>query len=201
MLRTCSSALLLSNVPQFVNHISEIAKAEGVELDIADEWNTNYRLNNEVIICGSKYLPYLNVTDYHKIRLVLKSTESVTGFIQMGITHFVFDFNNKKEVSFAFLVDSQGESSDTLSDIISKTGQSRFSNDRYDFDFKTNRFKYCGVGIYLRESEKIYLANWLLLNRKENDKRVLLCRMRKKFGKAFLKDVNRLGQYEGGNNG
>lgn len=201
MLRTCSSALLLSGVPHFVSHISEIAKDVGVELEVSDEWNINYRLNCEVIVCGSKYLPLIDSVNYSKVRLILKTNETVSEFVEMGITHFIFDYNNTKEVAFAFFTDEISSDTDTVYNIMTSSGKTCFTNDRYDFNFKMAKFKYCGVGIYLRESEKLYLADWLLLGHKDNSKRVLLCRLRKKFGKAFMQDVDRFGQYKGGMNG
>lgn len=196
MLKICSKALLLSNVPSFVKYISDISADLGIELDTADVWNINYRLNAEVIICGSKYIPYINVVDYDKVRLILKTNETVAEFIEMGITHFIFDYNNTKEVAFSFFFDAEEKQTDemTVTDIINKTKISRFTKGKYDFNFLTNTFKYDGVGIYLRESEKIYIAKWLFLNIKENSKRILLFNMRKKFGKDFMQDIDRLGK-------
>lgn len=196
MLKICSKALLLSNVPSFVKYISDISADLGIELDTADVWNINYRLNAEVIICGSKYIPYINVIDYDKVRLILKTNETVAEFIEMGITHFIFDYNNTKEVAFSFFFDAEEKQTDemTVTDIINKTKISRFTKGKYDFNFLTNTFKYDGVGIYLRESEKIYIAKWLFLNIKENSKRILLFNMRKKFGKDFMQDIDRLGK-------
>lgn len=200
MLKISSSALLLSGVPSFVRHITEIAKDTGVELEVTDEWNINYRLTNDVVICGSKYLSCINPVDYYKVRLVLKTTETVSNFIEMGITHFIFDYNNVKEVAFSFFAEDRLDNINTVADIVTKTGQCQYLKGRYNFNFKTNKFVFDGVGIYLRESEKLYLAKWLLLNVKDNDKRILLCKMRKKFGKSFMSDVDRLGQYTRGNN-
>ena len=187
---------MLSNVPSFVKYISDISADLGIELDTADVWNINYRLNAEVIICGSKYIPYINVVDYDKVRLILKTNETVAEFIEMGITHFIFDYNNTKEVAFSFFFDAEEKQTDemTVTDIINKTKISRFTKGKYDFNFLTNTFKYDGVGIYLRESEKIYIAKWLFLNIKENSKRILLFNMRKKFGKDFMQDIDRLGK-------
>lgn len=196
MLRICSSALLLSNVVSFVHYIAGITSDLGIKLESTDTWNINYRLNSEVIVCGSKYLPYISAADYDKVRLILKTDETVAQFIEMGITHFIFDYNNVREVAFSFYVEENEKqhSEMTLADIVSKTKVSHFVKGKYDFNFATNAFKYDGVGIYLRESEKVYLAKWLLLNIKENDKRILLFNMRKKFGKDFMQDVDRLGK-------
>lgn len=126
MLRVCSSALLLSGVPHFVSHISEIAKDVGVELEVSDEWNINYRLNCEVIICGSKYLPFIDSVNYSKVRLILKTTETVSEFVEIGITHFIFDYNNTKEVAFSFFTDEISSDTDTVYNIMTSSGKTCF---------------------------------------------------------------------------
>lgn len=203
MLRLCSKALLISGVPRFVKYISDIAKDTGVELEVADEWEKKYRLDSEVVICGSKFIDCINAVDYGKIRLVLKTNETVAPFVEKGISHFIFDYNNVKEVAFSFFVpcDDKDNKDIELSDIMSITERKRFTEGEYDFNFATNSFKYCGVGIYLKESEKAYLAKWLFLNKKDNNKRIILFNLRKRFGKAFMQDIDRLGKYTGGKNG
>ena len=54
------------------------------------------------------------------------------------------------------------------------------------------------VMIYLTDSSKKYLAQWLLNGLKDNSKRMILCNLRKKFGKDFLSDIDRFGQLKGG---
>ena len=68
----------------------------------------------------------------------------------------------------------------------------------YSFQFDKNKFTYKGKPIYLVDSQKRYLAEWLLNGHKDNSKRMVLCTMRKKFGKDFLADINRFGQLKGG---
>lgn len=196
MLRICSKALVLTTVPSFSKYISDIANDLNVEIETTDVWNINYRLNADIIICGSKYIPYINVMNFDKVRLLLRTDETVSEFIEMGITHFIFDYNNIREVSFCFFVNEKEKQSDemTVSDITYKTKIAHLVKGKYDFNFGTNSFKYNGIGIYLRDSEKLYLAKWLLLGKKDNDKRVLLFKMRKKFGKDFMSDVDRLGK-------
>lgn len=199
MLRICSKALLLSSVSKFVSRISSIASDIDVELEVSEEWNTGYRMDAEVIICGSKYLDSISTDDYDKVRLVLKTDETVAVFLEMGITHFIFDYTNDKEVAFSFFVEETEKQIDEMSleDILCKTHRKVYEEGKYDFNFGTNSFKYDGVGIYLTEGEKAYLAKWLFLGNKENEKRILLYKMRKKFGKSFMKDIDRLGKYKG----
>ena len=66
-------------------------------------------------------------------------------------------------------------------------------------DCASDTFRFKGAGIYLRKSEKEYLARWVLMGNKDNSKRILLCKMRKRFGKDFMQDVDRKGNYTGRN--
>lgn len=197
MLKTCSSALLLSGAPNFIQYIRDIANDIGVELTVADEWNKNYRLNEEIIICGSRYLSDISVRDYDKVRLILKTDETVSKFIELGITHFIFDYNNMRELAFSFYTDDAQKKSLSMNDITMNTDKRHFVRGKYDFNFSTDSFKYDGVGIYLRNSEKIYLAQWLLLKNKDNSKRVMLYRLRQRFGESFLSEIDRYGNVKG----
>ena len=200
MLRVCSNVLLLSGVASFVSHVTEIANDIETEIDVADTWNVNYRVNAEVIICGSKYIDSIGKEDYDKVRLVLKKDETVMNFIRKGITHFIFDYTDKREVAFSMFVDKEKqvkEGQASLSDIMLEAHSSLFHNDRYFFNFASDTFRFKGTGIYLRKSEKEYLARWVLMGNKDNSKRILLCKMRKRFGKDFMQDVDRKGNYTG----
>ena len=199
MLRTCSSILLLSGVPRFVQYVSEVARDAGAEINSYEDWNVNYRINEDIVICGSKYLSCINTSDYKKVRLVLKTDETVTEFIKMGITHFIFDYNNVRELAFSFFVSEEDvKETLTITNVISKADKKHYVKGRYDFNFETDSFKYEGVGIYLRKCEKLFLAEWLLLGKKDNSKRSYLCSLRKKFGKTFLADVDRYGSFKEG---
>lgn len=203
MLKVCSNVLLLSGVASFISHVTEIANDIETVIDVADTWNVNYRVNAEVIICGSKYIDCIGKEDYDKIRLVLKTDETVIPFIRKGITHFIFDHTNKREVAFSMFVDKEEQINErpaSLSDIMSEAHISLFHNDRYFFNFASDTFRFKGAGIYLRKSEKEYLARWVLMGNKDNSKRILLCKMRKRFGKDFMQDVDRKGNYQGDSN-
>lgn len=200
MLKVCSSALLLSGVPSFVKYVNEIADDIETVVESAEEWNIGYRVNADVIICGSKYIDCIGKEDYDKIRLVLKSDETVMPFIRKGITHFIFDYTNKREVAFAMFIDTEETVKEdlTISNIMAKAGKNIFRNEKYFFNFSSDAFRYRNTGIYLRRSEKEYLARWVLLGDKDNGKRILLYKMRQRFGKEFMQDVDRKGNYQGG---
>lgn len=193
MLKICSNALLLSSVPHFVEYATEIAKDIGVELTVADEWNTKYRLSEDVVICGSKFLSKINKSDYNKVRLILKTNETVSSFVEMGINNFIFDYNNQREFAFSFYIDTETKQTVTVSNIIQEADCQHYHKGKYDFNFKTDKYLYEGIGIYLRPSEKKYLASWLLLQKKDNKKREILYRLRARFGKEFLSDIDRHG--------
>lgn len=202
MLKVCSSALVLSGVPRFVAYVTEIAKDCGVEVETNESWNERYRLNNDIIICGSKYLSDINIQYYERVRLVLKTTETVNTFVQMGITHFIFDYNNVRELAYSFYIDDQELLSDSsnVSEVIMPIENKHFVMGKYNFNFDTDVYKYAGIGIYLYPMEKVYLAKWLLLGEKDNSKRITLFRLRKRFGKAFLEDIDRKGKWKGKEN-
>lgn len=202
MLKVCSSALVLSGVPRFVSYVTEIAKDCGVEVETNESWNERYRLNNDIIICGSKYLSDINTQYYDRVRLVLKTTETVNTFVQMGITHFIFDYNNVRELAYSFYIDDQELLSDSsnVSEVIMPIENKHFVMGKYNFNFDTDVYKYAGIGIYLYPMEKVYLAKWLLLGEKDNSKRITLFRLRKRFGKAFLEDIDRKGKWKGKEN-
>lgn len=202
MLKVCSSALVLSGVPRFVAYVTEIAKDCGVEVETNESWNERYRLNNDIIICGSKYLSDINTQYYERVRLVLKTTETVNTFVQMGITHFIFDYNNVRELAYSFYIDDQELLSDSsnVSEVIMPIENKHFVMGKYNFNFDTDVYKYAGIGIYLYPMEKVYLAKWLLLGEKDNSKRITLFRLRKRFGKAFLEDIDRKGKWKGKEN-
>lgn len=202
MLRVCSNVLLLSGVASFVSHVTEVANDTETVIDVADTWNVNYRVNADVIICGSKYIDSIDKEDYGKVRLVLKKDETVMTFIRKGITHFIFDYMDKREVAFSMFIDENEQAKDkrsSLNEIMSEANTSLFHNDRYFFNFASDTFRFKGAGIYLRKSEKEYLARWVLMGNKDNSKRILLCKMRKRFGKDFMQDVDRKGNYTGRN--
>lgn len=199
MLKTCSSILLLSNVQSFIDYVSGVARDSEAEVNANEEWNLAYRINEDIVLCGSKYLPCINIKDYDKVRLILKTNETVAKFIQMGITHFIFDYTNVRELAFSFFVDEdrlEDNKKVTVEKLMNKAGETSFVHGSYNFNFASDEFFYEGVALYLRPSEKMYLAEWLLLQHKDNAKRITLHRLRKKFGSSFLRDVDAKGKFE-----
>lgn len=201
MLVKCKSALLLSDVQSFALAFKAIADEAEVKLSVEDSWNTRYRVSQDVVILGSKYLEFLNEAYYNNAVLILKADESPYQYIQKGITRFIFDYHNKYEL-FTSLFKTEAvtvhSSNLGLQEILKDCGVWNFQFGDYDFQFDKNRFIYRGKPLYLADSQKRYLADWLLCGHKDNSKRMVLCTMRKKFGKDFLADIDRYGQLIGG---
>lgn len=197
MLIKCKRALLLTDVHTFANTYRALAEEAGVALTVAHNWSDRYRVTQEVIILGSKFLEQLNKMYYSSVVLILKSEESPYPYIQKGITRFIFNYQNPNELFMALFKEEPvyiSYASMELKDLVQKYNSSNFIQGDYDFDFLADSFRYRGKPIYLAKSQKKYLADWLLNGHKDNNKRMLLCSLRKKFGAEFLKDVNRFGE-------
>lgn len=197
MLEKITKALLLSDVPSFSENYKALAEEINVSLSVESEWNLRYRVSAEVVVLGSKYLDKLNRSYYPIAVLILKEGESPAPYIKKGITRFIFNYKNVYELLCAFYKPEKTvihASSKDLEIIIKDCTSTVYCFGDYDFDFAKNKFKYKGKLIYLPDSVKRYLAEWLLNGHKDNRKRMVLCNLRKKFGAEFLKDVDRFGQ-------
>ena len=200
MLHKVKNALLLTDVEQFRKKDVELAYDMDVKLDCESAWKKNYRIGNEAVITGSKFLDSINEVYYPSVVLILKEGEKPFPFIQMGIKHFIFDYKNVLELSMAFYKEVdilKFHVKEKLSGVLEKSAATRFIHGNYDFSFDTENFVYRGKRIFLSETAKVYLAEWLLRGKKDNNRRTILCNLRKSFGKTFLRDVDRFGQYKG----
>jgi hypothetical protein len=197
MLKTCSKALLLSGVKSFIALYKQLAEEMEIELRAEAEWHSSYRVKEDVIICGTKYLEDINKAYYPITVLILKSGESFIPYAKKGISRFIFDYNNQYELAFALMRPEEivlHASSNELKAIIKESALTSYQMGEYQFFFDKNRFLYKGKPIYLAESAKRYLAEWLLNGHKDNKKRMVLFNLRKRFGDEFLRDVDRFGQ-------
>lgn len=197
MLKKCSSALLLSDVPSFTRLYQQIADEADVKLIVESEWSDKYRVVQDVVILGSKYLDCLNDSYYQSAVLILKSGENPYPYMQKGISRFIFDHQNQYELFTAlFRLEpvTVHANNMSLTDILKESKTWNFCYGDYDFKFDKDRYWYKGKPIYLGNSQKRYLAEWLLNGHKDNRKRMLLCDLRKKFGADFLKNVDRFGE-------
>lgn len=196
MLKKVSKALLLSDVLSFADNYKALASDVGVELSVEKEWNDRYRVSSDIVILGSKFLKDLNKAYYSEVVLILKEDESPAPYIKEGITRFIFNYKNNYELLCAFYkpeaVIIHASASD-LTDIIKECNVRSYQFAEYDFRFDKNKFFYKGKPIYLADSAKRYLAEWLLNGHKDNKKRMILCNLRKRFGADFLINVDRFG--------
>lgn len=189
--------MLLTDIPSFAERVAGLAKSCEVNLSVEGSWNQMYRVSSEVVICGSKYLQDLNRAYYANTVLILKEDEKPEDFMDIGITRFIFNHKNDKEILFAFYVGDKVLShiqNKDLETLVKDSETAWFCMGSYDFQFDRGRFKYRGKLIYLAESQQRYLAEWLLHGHKDNSKRMIVCNLRKKFGKDFLKDIDRFGR-------
>lgn len=200
MLQKVSKALLLSDVSSFANNYKELASDIDVKMTVEAEWNTRYRVSADVVILGSKYLEYLNRSYYTMAVIILKEGESPAPYIKEGISHFIFNYKNHYELLCALYKEEKTvihATSKDLEFLLKESSATRFCVGKYDFDFLKNTFKYNGKLIYLPDSQKKYLAEWLLNGHKDNRRRMVICNLRKKLGEDFLRDVDRFGQIKG----
>ena len=197
MLRKCSRALLLTDVENFGLMYKQIAEECDVSMRIEAEWNSNYRVTEEVIICGSKYLDDINVAYYPNVVLILKSSQKTYEFINKGITRFIFNHEDARELVYACMKADKvyvKEATKELKEITRESSTMKYIAGDYEFHFDTGKFKWKGRGIYLTKQTINYLAEWLLNGHKDNSRRLLLFNVRKKLGKEFLSDIDRFGE-------
>ena len=196
MLIRCSSALLLSDVKSFSDSYKALAEEAGVSMIVEGEWNIKYRVSQDIVILGSKYLDKLNRAYYTNAVIILKKDESPAPYIAQGINHFIFDYTNVNELVFAFYRQEKvivHSASADLKSLMQDCNIFNFQFGEYDFKFDRNKFMYKNKPIYFNDSAKRYLIEWLLNGHKDNKKRMILCNLRKKFGDEFLRDVDRFG--------
>ena len=197
MLKKCEKVLLITDVKSFADTYKALALDIGIEFQIEDKWNKMYRLNADIVILGSKYLEKLNPSYYAKAVVILKQDENPVQFMKMGVTKFIFDYTNHYELTLALFREEAitvHTSSRDIEAIIKASGTASFCFGDYEFRFDRNQFRYKNKSLYLCDSQKAYLAEWLLNSHKDNSKRMVLCNLRKKFGAEFLADVDRFGQ-------
>lgn len=201
MLQKVSKALLISDVASFQNNYSALAEDIGVALQVEADWNEKYRVTADVVILGSKNMDKLNKAYYPRAVIILKEGERPAPYIKKGVTRFIFNYKNKYELLTALFraepVIIHASDLD-YDEIVKSSVVMSFCYGDYDFRFNKSQFLYKKKPIYLTNSAKKYLAEWLLNGHKDNSKRMILCNLRKKFGSEFLSEINRHGEFEGG---
>lgn len=198
MLKTCSSAFLLTNSLSIEKEYRTIAKACEVDLVVENDWNERYRIVQDCIITDSTLLSKINKSYYNNVSLVLKDKETFLPY-RDKISHFIFNSEDARELMFAFLIKPAKIDKQLfgINEIIEKANTTVYKHGDYDFQFEKDRFLYKGRAIYLTLAQKKFLAEWLLNGKKDNTKRMYICTMRKGMGKAFLSDIDIVGTYKG----
>lgn len=200
MLQKVQSALLLTTAETFGNTVQFITTELGIDLQIEKEWGKQYKVSKEVILCSAKYLKDINEEYYKRVVVVLKPTDSIEELIEIGIERFVFNFENLQEIACAFFFPQNAvlyTHSKDLLEIVQNSCVTSFCKGDYRFDFLKDMYFYKGKEIYLKNYQKLYLAEWLLKHKKDNSRRNTLTVLRKTFGNVFLKDVDRMGKFKG----
>ena len=201
MLNKCNRVLLLTDVTSFANMYRQLAEELEVDLTVESDWSLRYRVNADAVILGSKYMEKLHPDYYSKAVVILKEDEKPMSFIKEGVTRFIFDYHDYRELALALFHQEPVYVSATsmdLKDMLGSYSSKTFDVGFYDFNFVTDTYKYKGKPIYLSKSQKRYLADWLLGGKKDTKRRQYLFVLRKKFGEEFLEEVDRHGNYIGG---
>lgn len=197
MLKKCKYALLLTDVTSFANTYRQVADEADVNLTVESEWAERFRVKQDVVILGTKYLDKLNEMYYERAVLILKAEESPFPYVQKGITRFIFDYQNQYELFLALFKEEPvfvSYASRDMEDMLKEYNTNSFRQGVYDFDFRADSYCYKGKPIYLTKAQKRYLADWLLSGHKDNSRRMIIHNLRKRFGNDFLREVNRFGE-------
>lgn len=187
MLSACNSILLLTKSKSFVEYIKDIADKCEVKVHSRDEWNPLYRVTEDKILCSSEWKDLINENNIKKTVILLKEGESFVKAKNKGFEQFVFNVKDERQIMYAFLTVKQVKKAVNIS-------VGNFVDKDYRFDFTENCFYYKNMGIYLSETERNYIGNWLLKGFKDNNKRHLLFNLRKRYGKEFLSEYDFKGQ-------
>lgn len=186
MLNVSSSVLLLTKDKAFAEYFKETALSCDVQVAVKARWDRTYRIREDVVVCESEWADRINDKCRSKTVILLKKDESFIGLKNKGFTRFVFDTADERQLIYSLMTENEVRKA--------KVDGGVFTDGEYDFNFTTKVFKYKNKGIYLTKGEQSYLADWLLGEYKDNNKRFMLFAMRKKFGKDFLKEIGRDGK-------
>lgn len=198
MLKKSKSVLLISSQPSFCDSYKKLAESVNVIMFTESTWNTRYRVKDDLVILGGKYLQFLNESYYDRVVVILGTDESPAPYIKQGIKRFIFNYKNNYELLTALYYDEPkliiSKTSSSVAESIADSRTTSFQYHDYDFKFDRGVFFYKRRPIYLTDAQRRYLAEWLLTGNKDNARRMVLCNLRKKFGADFLADVDRFGQ-------
>lgn len=198
MLRTCSTALLLTKDDNLISVYETVAPRCEVALTVEREWSSMYRTVADVVLCDSAMVNSLALEYDHKAVCILRKGMSFVPY-RDRFDRFVFDRTNERELSYAFMrikvsVASEIKDAPTIISMVNESGIDRFTKGGYDFDFVNDSYSYNGRSIYLSPSNKLVIARWLLLGYKDSNTRTQLFNMRKLLGREFLADIDRKGE-------
>jgi hypothetical protein len=168
-----STALVLSEDEELMKAIMSVCP----DIDTDFETTADNIANYEVILSETKYLKHL--TDIRDKVVVLSPGAKIERYLAAGYSAFVFNRADKNELLSAFYIIGAKKASE----IVEAFGLS--------MDFTNHVFLLLGVEVYITKSEEGYLQRRFVEKKGStvSTDRVLLCRMRKRFGKEFLSSV------------
>lgn len=196
MLKSCNKILLISEDESLIQKYETLAPMCNVELTVRREWNIKFRTPHELIIADGKMIDTVAYEYRSKTIMVLNKNERFFD-AKSKADRFVFDRDNLQELMYSFCavtVPTPLKDIKSLASIIHDANCGVYKRGEYDFDFSNDLYSYRGKRIYLTNQQRISLAKWLLLGVREKVDYTHLCHLRKKFGDAFMRGVNKYGE-------
>ena len=193
MLKRCSSILLLVNDTKLVERYEMLGLDLNINVRHETSWHPTFRIDCGSIICTPDFLDQINGEYISRVVVIVNGTPAP--YLKKGVERFIFDRANDYELICSMFMHGEIITKEAKPlEILTNCEKKTFIAGRYHFDFERSIFRYNDKPLYIKEHEKKYLIEWLLLGHKNNDKRMMLFNLRKRFGNSFLRDVDRKGK-------
>lgn len=191
------NALLITNDETFEKAFLKTAETLNAEVEVKKEWKKIYATDAPIIACDTKTIETIASSYINRVVLYVKKDEKIQDFVSLGVSNFIFDIEDKRQLVLAFtkneyrdLSTKSWTQSDKLLAVLDYAASPVFESEHYYFDFANGNYRYNDTDIYISPTEEIIIAKWILLGIKEKDKLSNISHMRTKFGKEFLSDIN-----------
>lgn len=179
MQKICSELTLITKDADVIAVYNELQKKYGFELKLFDEWNCGFDSGSDSVVCTPDFCEYFNKVLAGRTYVFLN--KEVIAKVPNEFNHFV----DSGCVKYSLLKTRKPKLGEReLEDIFEV-----FEYGDYYFDFTNYAFMWKGQEIYLRRSEAEFLKQYLVYKVKDKNKMCLISRMRNRFGKSFLRDV------------
>lgn len=183
MLQKASNVFVLTDDKQLKIDLESLAAKHDIGIVVVDSWNSRYDIMADVIISDLSKTGYIGAKFLDKVTIALTDMDSFD-VDTAEYNNYIFNRRNLDELSFALLkpeIKYLACNSADMADILTTAQISKFIFDGYDFNFQKSEYYYKGEKLYVTKSWELYLAKWLLLGTKENNKRSYLSHMRDKY--------------------